>query len=190
MSGSGLESRSFEVGNQVLISRHRKLLSSKAMVVNVAEKLKRDSGRSPGRAFGSFCWGGFDKWRRDQKHRRLPGPTAGRLDHLKVGDGCVGKAAEPADVVATLRGRRWRCCRGCCRKNGASSFGAGACKRGGARDARLRVRCSGSGRRGTGRGVPSICGGDRPCRRPQGTCRVRDEGTAEAGDASRVQVVC
>ena len=28
----------FEVGNQVLISSHRKLLSSKAMVVNVAEK--------------------------------------------------------------------------------------------------------------------------------------------------------
>jgi hypothetical protein len=31
------EGRSFEVGNQVLISSHRKLLSSKAMVVNVAE---------------------------------------------------------------------------------------------------------------------------------------------------------
>src|SRR5712672_713119 len=30
--------RPFEVGNQVLISSHRKLLSSKAMVVNVAEK--------------------------------------------------------------------------------------------------------------------------------------------------------
>ena len=28
----------FEVGNQVLISSHRKLLSSKVMVVNVAEK--------------------------------------------------------------------------------------------------------------------------------------------------------
>jgi len=28
----------FEVGSQMLISRHRKLLSSKAMVVNVAEK--------------------------------------------------------------------------------------------------------------------------------------------------------
>ena len=28
----------FEVGNQVVISSHRKLLSSKAMVVNVAEK--------------------------------------------------------------------------------------------------------------------------------------------------------
>ena len=27
----------FEIGNQVLISSHRKLLSSKAMVVNVAE---------------------------------------------------------------------------------------------------------------------------------------------------------
>src|SRR5438309_3525544 len=30
------EGRSFEVGNQVLISSHRKLLLSKAMVVNVA----------------------------------------------------------------------------------------------------------------------------------------------------------
>jgi len=33
----------FEVGNQVLISSHRKLLSSKA--VNVAEKSERDFGR-------------------------------------------------------------------------------------------------------------------------------------------------
>jgi hypothetical protein len=32
------EGRPFEFGNQVLISSHRKLLSSKAMVVNVAEK--------------------------------------------------------------------------------------------------------------------------------------------------------
>jgi hypothetical protein len=39
------EGRSFEVGNQVLISSHRKLLSSKAMVVNVAEKPGQDSGR-------------------------------------------------------------------------------------------------------------------------------------------------
>ena len=39
------EGRSFEVGNQVLISSHRKLLSSKAMVVNVAEKPEQDSGR-------------------------------------------------------------------------------------------------------------------------------------------------
>ena len=55
MSGSGLvsrvtpvhtalrnctrdEGRSFEFGNQVLISSHRKLLRSKAMVVSVAEK--------------------------------------------------------------------------------------------------------------------------------------------------------
>jgi hypothetical protein len=35
----------FEIGNQVLISSHRKLLSSKAMVVNVAEKLEQDFGR-------------------------------------------------------------------------------------------------------------------------------------------------
>jgi hypothetical protein len=39
------EGRSFEVGNQVWISSHRKLLSSKAMVVNVAEKSERDFGR-------------------------------------------------------------------------------------------------------------------------------------------------
>ena len=35
----------FEVGNQVLISSHRKLLSSKAMVVNVAEKSEQDFDR-------------------------------------------------------------------------------------------------------------------------------------------------
>ena len=62
MSGLGLVSRAspvhtavrnctrdeggpFEVGNQVLISSHRKLLSSKAMVVSVAETSGRDSGR-------------------------------------------------------------------------------------------------------------------------------------------------
>jgi hypothetical protein len=39
------EGRSFEVGNQVLISSHRKLLLSKAMVVNVAEKSGQDSDR-------------------------------------------------------------------------------------------------------------------------------------------------
>jgi hypothetical protein len=35
----------FGFGNQVLISSHRKLLSSKAMVVSVAETLGHDSGR-------------------------------------------------------------------------------------------------------------------------------------------------
>ena len=35
----------FEVGNQVLISSHRELLSSKATVVNVAEKPEQDFGR-------------------------------------------------------------------------------------------------------------------------------------------------
>ena len=35
----------FEFGNQVLISNHRKLLWSKATVVNVAEKSEQDSGR-------------------------------------------------------------------------------------------------------------------------------------------------
>ena len=35
----------FEFGNQVLISNHRKLLSSKATVVSVAEKSGHDLGR-------------------------------------------------------------------------------------------------------------------------------------------------
>jgi hypothetical protein len=35
----------FEFGNQVLISNHRKLLWSKAMVVNVADTPGLDSGR-------------------------------------------------------------------------------------------------------------------------------------------------
>ena len=39
------EGRSFEFGNQVLISSHRKLLWSKAMVANVAEKSEQDSDR-------------------------------------------------------------------------------------------------------------------------------------------------
>jgi hypothetical protein len=39
------EGRSFEFGNQVLISSHRKLLSSKATVVNVAEKSGHDLDR-------------------------------------------------------------------------------------------------------------------------------------------------
>jgi hypothetical protein len=39
------EGRSFEVGNQVLISSHRKLLCPKGMVVNVAEKSEQDSER-------------------------------------------------------------------------------------------------------------------------------------------------
>jgi hypothetical protein len=39
------EGRPFKVGNQVLTSSHRKLLSTKAMVVNVAEKSERDFGK-------------------------------------------------------------------------------------------------------------------------------------------------
>src|SRR6267154_255334 len=39
------EGRPFEFGNQVLISSHRKLLWSKAMVVNVAEKSEQDFDR-------------------------------------------------------------------------------------------------------------------------------------------------
>jgi hypothetical protein len=39
---TGDEERPFEVGNQMLISSHRKLPSSKAMVVNVAETVGHD----------------------------------------------------------------------------------------------------------------------------------------------------
>jgi hypothetical protein len=39
------EGRPFEFGSQVLISSHRKLLSSKATVVNVAEKSGHDLDR-------------------------------------------------------------------------------------------------------------------------------------------------
>jgi hypothetical protein len=39
------EGRPFEVGNQVLISSHRKLLLSKPIVVNIAETSRLDSGR-------------------------------------------------------------------------------------------------------------------------------------------------
>jgi hypothetical protein len=49
------EGRPFEVGNQVLISSHRKLLLSKAMVVNVAEKSEHDSGTFRTRARLSFA---------------------------------------------------------------------------------------------------------------------------------------
>jgi hypothetical protein len=42
---TGDEGRSFEFDNQVLISSHRKLLWSKAMVVSVAGKPEQDSGR-------------------------------------------------------------------------------------------------------------------------------------------------
>jgi hypothetical protein len=39
------EGRPFEFGSQVLISSHRKLLSAKATVVNVAEKSRHDLDR-------------------------------------------------------------------------------------------------------------------------------------------------
>jgi hypothetical protein len=42
---TGDEGRSFEFDNQVLISSHRKLLWSKAPVVNVAEKAGHDPVR-------------------------------------------------------------------------------------------------------------------------------------------------
>ena len=43
------EGRSFEVGNQVLISNHRKLLWPKATVVNVAEKSEQIPAGTIGR---------------------------------------------------------------------------------------------------------------------------------------------
>jgi hypothetical protein len=46
-NGTGDEGGPFEVGNQVLTSSHRKLLSSKAMVVNVAEGVLRRPKRHP-----------------------------------------------------------------------------------------------------------------------------------------------
>ena len=42
---TGDEGRPFEVGNQVLVSSRRKLLSSKAMMVSVEEKPGQDFGR-------------------------------------------------------------------------------------------------------------------------------------------------
>jgi hypothetical protein len=42
---AGDEGGPFEIGNQVLISSHRKLLSSKAMVVSVAETAGHDPVR-------------------------------------------------------------------------------------------------------------------------------------------------
>ncbi len=47
-----IEGRPFEVGNQVLISSRRKLLSSKATVVNVAEQSGRDTRRAGCRETG------------------------------------------------------------------------------------------------------------------------------------------
>jgi hypothetical protein len=43
--GAAMKEGPFEFGNQVLISSHRELLSSKAMVVSVAEKSGHDPVR-------------------------------------------------------------------------------------------------------------------------------------------------
>ena len=59
---TGDEGRTFEVGNQVLISRHHKLLSSKAMVVNVADQ-RRDRPCDLGRRFNGTR-DNFDRERR------------------------------------------------------------------------------------------------------------------------------
>jgi hypothetical protein len=54
---TGDEGGPFGFGNQVLISSHRKLLQSKAVVVSVAEKPEQDSSRH-GR---ERCYGGGDE---------------------------------------------------------------------------------------------------------------------------------
>ena len=64
------EGRSFEAGNQVLISSRRKLLWSKAMVVNVAEKSEQDFDR-------------YDWERRAQANRCRS--VVMRLDDVKTG---------------------------------------------------------------------------------------------------------
>ena len=64
------EGRPVEFGNQVLISNHRKLLSSKATVVNVVET----SGHDPGR---------YGRERRAQANRC--GSVEMRLDDVKTG---------------------------------------------------------------------------------------------------------
>jgi hypothetical protein len=53
----------FEAGSQVLASSHRKLLSSKAMVVSVAETPGRDSGRQ-GKLTGNFADSGACPYRK------------------------------------------------------------------------------------------------------------------------------
>jgi hypothetical protein len=60
----------FEIGNQVLISSHRKLLLSKAMVVSVAEK----SGHDPDR----------QGWERRAQANRQRSVESG-LDDVKTG---------------------------------------------------------------------------------------------------------
>src|SRR4029077_11835346 len=61
------EGRPFEVGNQVLISSHRKLLSSKAMVVNVAEKSGQDRDRIA-KATASMARGSRESRTQDRTH--------------------------------------------------------------------------------------------------------------------------
>jgi hypothetical protein len=71
-------------------------------------RLEAGCGRPPGPPIsGHQITGTRMRAAVDQKHWRLPGPPAGRLNDVKIGDGCLGKAAEPADVVVTvLRGSR------------------------------------------------------------------------------------
>src|SRR5271169_6290532 len=79
------EGRPFEVGNQVLISSHRKLLSSKATVVNVAETSRYDPGR-------------YGRGRRSQANRRLS-------VEMRLGDVKCRRAHRPGafDAPAAIR---------------------------------------------------------------------------------------
>src|SRR4029077_16049408 len=73
----------FGFGNQVLISSHRKLLSSKAMVVNVAETSGYDLGR-------------YGRERRAQANRC--GSVEMRLDDVKT-EGCPSLGISSGDVL-------------------------------------------------------------------------------------------
>jgi hypothetical protein len=76
---TGDEGRSFEFDNQVLISSHRKLLWSKATVVNVAEKSEQDFDRSHrGREFVAVRRGGV--WREWTAADRLAGRLKSRRE--------------------------------------------------------------------------------------------------------------
>jgi hypothetical protein len=83
------EGRPFEVGNQVLISSHRTLLLSKAMVVNVAEKSERDFERG--------------------ERKRTADDVSSRLDDAKTGGwdqlgGCTETAQAASGMEAARSG--------------------------------------------------------------------------------------
>jgi hypothetical protein len=73
----------------VLISSHRKLLSSKAMVVNVAEKSERDFGRydwdAEHEAYTAVAWGvGVSHEMMNLRERKPPRPASGLVQIAKI----------------------------------------------------------------------------------------------------------